>query len=259
MSLQSVLNATPVDTIYEAIDAMKAIDDALPESDGIRWFNRLYLRVTIGIAEAVRGGVFRDPGFLATLDVVFANQYFSTLTTALSNVEAAPAAWRPLLRARHSRGIARIQFALAGMNAHINRDLPDGIVQSFLALGGDPMSDRVRELDFDRVNDLLEQVEEDVKRELSVGVIQVIDRLGGPVDDAIAIWNVRAARSAAWTHAQVLWSLDALPELRNRYFDKLDRMVGMTGRGLLLPLDPSGAGHGAPGTDLTHVPRRPRA
>jgi hypothetical protein len=43
-----------------------------------------------------------------------------------------------------------------------------------------------------------------------LGVLGVIDRLGGPVDDAVAMWNVRTARSAAWTNAQVLCS----PRLR---------------------------------------------
>lgn len=68
---------------------------------------------------------FEDPAFLATLDVVFANLYFAALAAALDDVDAAPAAWRPLLLQRHDAGIARIQFALAGMSAHINRDLPE--------------------------------------------------------------------------------------------------------------------------------------
>ena len=244
MTLQQVLDDAPADTIDDAIAIMRAIDETLPDNDGVKWFNRLYLRVTVSVGGAVRGTEFRDLVFLAKLDVVFANLYFSALETALTNVESAPSAWRPLLRARHSRGIARIQFALAGMNAHINRDLPDGIVQSFLALGGNPITDRIREMDFDRVNDLLERVEQEVKSEFSVGAVEAIDRLGGPVDDAVAMWNVRAARSAAWTNAQVLWGLGGFPLLRDRFFSKLDSLVGMTGRGLLLSFDPSVIGNG---------------
>jgi Family of unknown function (DUF5995) len=86
------------------------------------------------------------------------------------------------------------------------------------------------------MNDLLERVEQQVKTEFSVGAIEVIDRLGGPVDDAVAMWNVRAARSMAWTNAQVLWGLGDLPFLRDRFFGQLDSLVGMSGRGLLLPL-----------------------
>jgi hypothetical protein len=125
------------------------------------------------------------------------------------------------------------------MNAHSNRVLPDGIVQSFVALGGDPITDELREKDFDSINGLLERVEEEVKTEFTVGIVGAIDRLGGPVDDAVAMWKVRSARSAAWTNAQVLWELRGLPRLRDRFFDKLDGLVGLTGRGLLLPRDPT--------------------
>ena len=36
------------------------------------------------------------------------------------------------------------------------------------------------------------------------------------------LWNVRAARNAAWTNAQVLWGLGGFPPLRGRFFSKLE-------------------------------------
>jgi Family of unknown function (DUF5995) len=239
MSLIQIVNRTPVRSIDEAIAIMTAIDERLPDSDGVKWFNRLYLRVTVSVARAVAGASFNDVAFMKTLDIVFANQYFSALAAASAGIGSAPSAWRPLLQARNAPGIARIQFALAGMNAHINRDLPAGIVESFLALGGDPIGDDLRERDFDSVNDILERVEQEVKAEFTTGLVGEVDRLGGPVDDAIAMWKVRAARSSAWTNAQVLWQLRSLPRLRDRFFSKLDGLVAMSGRGLLLPCDRS--------------------
>ena len=239
MSLTQILDRAPVRSIEDAIAIMRSIDESLPDSDGVKWFNRLYLRVTVSVGAAVGGTTFNDAAFLARLDVDFANLYFSALAAASTDVRAAPAAWRPLFRARNTPGIARLQFALAGMNAHINRDLPDGIVQSFLALGGNPITDGLREKDFDSVNGILERVEQDVKTEFTVGIVGDVDRLGGPVDDAVAMWKVREARSAAWTNAQVLWGLRGLPLVRDRFFSKLDGLVGMSGRGLLLPRDPA--------------------
>jgi hypothetical protein len=239
MSLDPILARAPVHSIAEALAVMQAIDDTLPDHDGVKWFNRLYLRVTESVDTAVADATFNDVPFLATLDVVFANLYFSALAAASAGPGAAPRAWRPLLESRHAPGIARIQFALAGMNAHINRDLPDGIVQSFVALGGDLLTDEARERDFDSVNDILERVEAQVKTEFAVGLVGALDRLGGPVDDAVAMWQVRAARSAAWTNAQVLWGLRRLPPLRDRFFSRLDGLVGMTGRGLLRPCGPA--------------------
>jgi hypothetical protein len=237
MPFPHILNAAPVRSIQDAITLMEAIDETLPDNDGLKWFNRLYLRVTTSVGAAVQSATFNDAAFLATLDVVFANLYFSALAAAATDVSAAPSAWRPLLHARHTAGIARLQFALAGMNAHINRDLPDGIVQSFVALGGDPLEDHRREQDFTSVNDILERVEQEVKAEFSIGLVGVVDRLGGSSDDAVAMWNVRTARAAAWTNAQVLWGLRDLPRLRGRFFSRLDGMVGMAGRGLLVPRD----------------------
>jgi hypothetical protein len=235
LTLEQILERAPVRSIEEALVIMEAIDDALPDDDGVKWFKRLYLRVTVAVGNAVGAARFNDAAFLTTLDVVFANLYFSALSAGVANTNAAPAAWRPLLHARHDPRIARIQFALAGMNAHINRDLPDGIVRSFLALGGDPLTDTVREQDFDNVNEILEQVDREVRAEFSVGLVGIVDRLGGQTDDAVAMWKLRAARSAAWTNAQVLWGLRGVPRLRDRFFMRLDGLVGLTGQGLLVP------------------------
>lgn len=237
MSLQPVLLATPVRSIENAVGVMEAIDAALPDDDGVKWFNRLYLRVTVAVGKAVGEARFHDPEFLRQLDVEFANLYFSALASGLGGAAAAPSAWRPLLESRSTRGIARLQFALAGMNAHINRDLPEGIIRSFTALGGDPLTADEREQDFDSVNGILERVEQDVKIEFATGVVGAIDRIGGPVDDAVAMWKVRAARTTAWTNAQVLWGLRHVPRLRDRFFARLDGLVGMAGRALLVPRD----------------------
>ena len=228
--------AAPVSTIDEVLSIMTAIDDRLPDADGVKWFNRLYLKVTHGVRQLVQGPSFRDARFMSELDVVFANQYFAAMAAGDSDASRAPSAWRPLLSARRSPGIARLQFALAGMNAHINRDLPQGIVQVFETLGGDPTSDRVRRQDFESVNELLERVEAEVKAEFSVGLVGVVDRAGGRLDDVAAMWKVRVARAAAWTNAEVLWTLRATPPIRVAFFDTLDRSTGLAGRGLLTPV-----------------------
>ena len=237
MTLIQTLADAPVESIDEAIALMTAIDETLADTDGVKWFNRLYLRVTLSVRDAVHGAQFHDPAFLTKLDVVFANLYFSALAGGCVDSSGAPSAWRPLLEARHRAGVGRFQFALAGMNAHINRDLPEGIVRSFVELGGDPITGDLRERDFDSVNGILEQVEEQVKTEFTSPLIVVVDHLGGRVDDAVAMWKVRKARSTAWTNAQVLWGLRRLPRLRDRFFADLDGLVGLMSRGLLQPRD----------------------
>ena len=183
------------------------------------------------------GTVFHDPTFLAQLDVSFANLYFNAVAAGEKNIASAPAAWRPVFRERNSHGIARLQFALAGMNAHINRDLPEGLVQTFQRMGGAPMDADLRREDFESVNNILVRVEGEVKTEFSIGLIGHVDTLAGALDDVAAMWSVRAARAAAWTNSEVLWTLKVLPRLRDAFFNRLDSMTGFAARGMLIRLD----------------------
>jgi hypothetical protein len=224
----------PVSTIDDVIAVMTAIDGALPKGDGVRWFNDLYRRVTLGVRAAVAGpDVFRDRQFLDRLDVVFANLYFDALRASESDPASAPPAWRPLLTARADSQVLPLQFALSGMDAHINRDLPAGIVAAFEDLGGSPLDCGDRRDDFERVNAILETVEAHAKADLLTGAIAAVDTVMTPVDDQLAMWSVRAAREAAWTNAAVLWQLKSVPALQRDFFDRLDRFTGFSAQALL--------------------------
>src|SRR4051812_45415936 len=73
-----VSGATP-GTIADVIAIMKSIDALLPESDGLKWFNREYLMVTEDVNAKPPGGVWQSPAWLDRLDVVFAGFYFQAL------------------------------------------------------------------------------------------------------------------------------------------------------------------------------------
>jgi hypothetical protein len=223
-----------VSTIDDVLAVMTAIDGALPAGDGVRWFNTLYRRVTIGVRAAVdQAGAFRDRHFLDRLDVVFARLYFDALRAGESPTGSAPPAWRPLLAARTDSHLLPLQFALSGMDAHINRDLPAGIVAVFEELGDSPLDCGARRDDFERVNTILETVEAEAKADLLTGPIAAIDTVMTPVDDQLAMWSVRAAREAAWTNAAVLWQLKSVPPLQRDFFDRLDRFTGFSAQALL--------------------------
>src|SRR5690348_4328557 len=109
----------------EVIERLQAIDASLPTADGVAWFTKLYLRVTEAVATHVAtAAAFKHPAFLTRLDVVFANLFFDAVQADARDPATVPKAWAPLFEARSANGIAPIQFAFAGMNAHINRDLP---------------------------------------------------------------------------------------------------------------------------------------
>lgn len=218
--------AMRLETIADVIDRMRATVDALPQRDGVACFTRLYLAVT----ETVRGADgFEAPGFLTRLDIRFAELFFGAL-------DDPPRAWAPLLEARARPGVAPMQFALAGMNAHINRDLPVAVVQTCEELGLELGRHGPEYADFLAVNALLIETEERVKREFLTGDLAIADDLLGEVDDVIAMWNVERARDAAWTNAEALWALRGSPVLADAFVLALDRMVGFAGRGLLRPV-----------------------
>jgi hypothetical protein len=227
-------------SVAEVLAQMESIVAPLPRSDGVACFTRLYLAVTQGVDKRLVGVTFADPVFLARLDVVFANLFLSALQTFSGDLAQAPHAWAPLLEARARRGIAPLQFAFAGMNAHINRDLPVALVSTCRELGITLDEGSPQHADFLRVNDLLATVEGEVKSQYLTGWLRTLDRLVHRIDrldDIVAMWNVRRARDAAWANAQALWALRDDEALSGEYLTTLDRIVGLAGRGLLVPAD----------------------
>jgi hypothetical protein len=145
-----------------------------------------------------------------------------------------------LFEQRSRRGIAPLQFALAGMNAHINRDLPVALVTTCRELGLHLGEGSQEHADFERVDALLAHVEARVKRQYVTGWLAWVDRLVHRlrrIDDVVAMWDVGRARDAAWTNGQALWALRDEPPLASDYLLALDRMVGFASRGLLVPAD----------------------
>ena len=213
-------------TIADVVERMRAILDGLPPRDGVACFTRLYLAVTEAVDEAKES--FSAPAFLTQLDLCFAGLYFHAL-------DHPPRAWAPLLDARARPGVAPIQFALCGMNAHINRDLPVALVESCTGLGLELSRHSPEHTDYLAVNALLVSTEARVKNEFLTGELAIADEALGKVDDVIAMWNVERARDAAWANAETLWSLRSSPDLAAAFMHALDGMVGFAGRGLVVP------------------------
>jgi hypothetical protein len=227
-------------SISEVLARLREVEASAPRGDGVACFARLYREVTERVHAELVAGDYADPRFLERLDVVFAGLFFSALAAHDRDPASTPPAWAPLFAARKQRGIAPLQFALAGMNAHINRDLPVALVSTCGELALELTERSPEHADFEHVNALLDRVEARVKASYVTGPLALLDRLVhrfDRLDDVVAMWNVRRARDAAWTNGQALWALRGEPELRDRFLHVLDHMVGLAGRGLLVPAD----------------------
>jgi Family of unknown function (DUF5995) len=229
------------DSVPTVIARLREIEGSAPRSDGVVCFARLYREVTERVgAELEQQSATGDARFLERLDVDFAGLFFSALDAYEHGAATVPSAWVPLFAHRSRRGVAPLQFALAGMNAHINRDLPVALVASCKELGLDIFGAASDHATFERVDVLLGQVERRVKGLYLTGWAARIDRVLHRIhrlDDVVAMWDVSRARDAAWTNGRTLWGLRASPDLAADFLATLDRMVGLASRGLLLPAD----------------------
>jgi hypothetical protein len=212
---------------------MEAIDAALPRKDGVAIFNRLYLQVTLAVDAASVGTAFENKSFVDRLDVVFARLYFEAEATIDSGASC-PIAWRPLVETR-SQPREPIQFALAGMSAHINHDLPIAVVTTCEEFGLAPDDGSAVHRDYQRVDGLLATVENDVAGWFDTGLIADIeDVTPKATDEALAMWSLAAARDVAWAHAKLLWGLRHAGVLRELYLDALARTTELASRGMLV-------------------------
>ena len=101
----------------------------------------LYLLVTERVGERLAAHAFVNPAFLERLDTVFGGLYLEAVEAA---DDRRSKAWTPLFESRAATGLIPLQFALAGMNAHINHDLAVATVRTCRQLGLSPTSPGVQ-------------------------------------------------------------------------------------------------------------------
>jgi len=233
-TLLAAVQTTP-QSISDVLATLHTIDSTCIAGDGLKWFNWLYLQVTQAVETRVSAGGFTDPQWLAQLDVQFAALYFSALRSSLSG-QAAPGCWQVLFASRDHAAIARIQFALAGINAHINHDLPEAIVATCQVTGTTPDHGGTSYNDYTSLNSTLDGLVETAKTTLHVrllgGALPPVSHL----EDLIAGWSVSAARESAWNSAQTLWLIRAAPLATSGFMGSLDGLATVISKALLVPV-----------------------
>jgi hypothetical protein len=228
--LFDLVNGPAPVTIADVIARMQTIDAQLPANDGIKWFNRLYLMVTQQVDLHPPGGGWKSPLWLNRLDVVFAGLYFSALAGFLGE-QLVPSAWNALFEGRYRTGIDRIQFALAGMNAHINHDLALALLATDAEFNIVPAPGSSEFADYQSVNGLLNTVMPSALTMLATDTLGVIAQDTGKIGRLLAFWNICRARDLAWEFANHLGNLDPLS--RNLALGSQDTLTGALGRAIL--------------------------
>ena len=233
---------------------MRGLAKALPPHDGVAVFNGVYLAVTEEIARRLAAGEFADPRTAAGLAVRFAGRYLDAVDGG-PFAPRPPDCWRVLLRRRGDRALHPLQFALAGINAHVGHDLPLAVVDTGRALGCPLPSLRS---DFDHVGEVLALIETRVREQLMPGpdLLEAAE----PLTHLAGAWSLARARDGAWGAARLLWMLRRHGDAAGECVEVLDATVALAGRLLLAPLPLPRPRHPArPTLSPSPAPPRPAA
>jgi len=119
--------------------------------------------------------------FFSRLAPIFSNLYFEAVEAAAAE-RAVSRVWAPLFERRFEPGIAPLQFAIAGMNAHINHDLAIALVAVTKELGYDLDLDSPHHRDHLRVNTTLARVMDEVKERFETEIVPPVQKALGRLD-----------------------------------------------------------------------------
>jgi len=236
-TLLAAVQATP-QSISDVIQIMETIESTCADGDGLKWFNWLYLQVTQAVetrGSASGSGSFTDSAWIAALDVAFARYYLGAIRSSLSGAPT-PGCWQALFDLRNQTSLARIQFALAGINAHINHDLPQAVLATCRATSIAPQHGTTQYNDYTALNTTLDSLINAAKVTLRVRLLgDSIPPVSG-LDNTLAAWSVAAAREAAWNNAELLFHLVDAPLLASAFLGTLDGLTALASKTLLVPV-----------------------
>ena len=239
--LALLAGAAPPESIAEVVERLAEIRDHAAstsmrgEDDGIAAFTRLYHVITARIGAMADRGEFRSREFLVRLDLEFAERYFSALRRYAEDMTTAPRVWRVVFDNRSDPRVPAINFAVAGVNAHINFDLACALVATWHHVppdGDDRESDQFH--DYRLINDVFEAemdpLREDLDSLLSAGPDGAIwDRTANWMADLV----IRFTRDLAWDEAKRVWGKGGDAEDVRESEAKLDAISTFIGETLI--------------------------
>jgi hypothetical protein len=174
--------------------------------DARRFFHATYLRTTRAVADEIARGGFIDADWVRRWDLAFASLYLDALD-ADRRGDQVSGPWRVAFdTARRQPQLPPLRHVLFGINAHINYDLPQALIE---VIGpedfDDPAVMRRREADHERVDGVLRDRVGAEDAELgAVSRVTIVDRLMRPANQAASRRFLGEARAKVWRNAIAL-------------------------------------------------------
>jgi hypothetical protein len=141
---------------HAAVDAvlrmLTELQDVLADSGSpAAGFHHLYVATTTEVARRLAAGAFEAPAFICALDARFAVRYLGAVRAAATGAEV-PRSWQVVLDARTETSL--MARTAAGVNAHINFDLPFALLATLRGAQAFPATDSPEYRDYLEVNDI---------------------------------------------------------------------------------------------------------
>jgi hypothetical protein len=180
--------------------------------------------MTIAILAGIRAGFFEDSERLVRLNVIFARRYLDAYACHRRG-DRPTRAWQYAFNVAQLGQALILQDLLLAMNAHINLDLGIAAAEACPHAQFPPLR-----RDFAMINSLIAGLVDGVQSEIGrvSPLFNLIDDLGGPVDEAIFNFKINLARDQAWHAGETLCTLDG-KQLVTR-IQQLDRKVAARAR-----------------------------
>jgi len=190
--------AARADGIEGVVGTMRARLAALPpQASAHRVFLDTYCRTTIAVGKALKGGLFEDPDWVERWDVAFADLYLAALDGDLAGT-AVSRPWRLAFDAPSA--LPPLRHVLLGINAHINYDLPQALLE--VITDGDFADSAVmerRRRDHERIDGVLSARVAAEDDELATSSARtLLDRALTPLNRLSSRRFLREARIKVW-------------------------------------------------------------
>ena len=191
------MTATTIAEVLAELDSI--IERSIKNNDARGIFAFVYRRTTAEIKVAIDNNEFEDNEALHRFDVAFANHYLLAYRQYEAGEECS-LSWKESFDGC-AESLTIIQQILLGMNAHINLDL--GLTAAILSKNKD--IDLLKK-DFDKVNDILERIVNELQVKLSKvsPLFFLVDWIGQNNDEKLIDFSMRQARGQAWRLALLL-------------------------------------------------------
>jgi hypothetical protein len=199
---------------------MPPIDDLLLRMDGLlqpmratgderRYFLATYMRTTLAVKHEIERGGFVDGAWTERWDIAFADLYLDALDEGNAG-RPVPGPWRVAFESANTTPrVPPIRHLLLGMNAHINYDLPQALIQVITDQEfDDPALVARRSRDHEHIDAILSSrvaaEDGELKKVEQPGDRTLLDHVLTPFNRAGSKRFLKEARGKVWRNAHAL-------------------------------------------------------